>query len=64
MCYEITLNTNEHDSRETGADSIGRLTEVVAFVGLLNVGDGQSSVLDLDIRVVDLKVLVISRHNP
>lgn len=64
MSHKITLNTNEHDSREAGADSIGRLTEVVTFVGLLNVGDGQSAVLNLDIRIVDSKVLVISRHNP
>jgi hypothetical protein len=41
-----TLNADENDCRETGADAIGCLTKVVTFARLLNVANRQRSVLD------------------
>lgn len=59
-----TLNRDEDDSRESCADSIHSLAEIVTFVRLLNVVDRQGTVLHANVRIAQFQVGVIARRIP
>lgn len=59
-----TLNRDEDNSRESRADPVHSLAEIVAFVRLLNVVDRQGPVLHANVRIAQFQIGVIARCVP
>ena len=60
--FQITLNTNVDDCRETSSNTICSLTKIVSFTGFLDIFKYKSPINNLDIGLnLSVKIFVVLR---